>query len=545
LLHWVHLKNHFKREIRLMVKQAVITGNSPWHCTWTVRKTSVPDQAELLKIEQMAKSLVDQGQIPPQLQIPTMPLVTYAGPDFFTSSIFDYVQDPWPENPDRCMRMRRTFKAPSSVKLMADANEMGYAIYENTESLTPGFFSESSDTFKQQAKLSIGISGDYEGKDKIEIIECYGDIPVTFGEDQETVILYNHIAVVGNRGTLLRLEPLPFEHGMMPCGMYQLIARPGEPYGTGLVERCLGIHDAILERFNQSIVAHGMAINPMWFYKPDGLFNPDDFEAFPGALFPYMNTKPEPFEINDKAMEGFHEVALLKADISEAAGSVMDMNTGGERSATETSLVASKGNVRFAEMVDELEETVNTVIRQEVSLCQQLLSDKVWVRVTSPENPAAAIQGREVAREDILGEFDIYCIGASQMANTQAKIGGLVQTVQTLAGTPAGAAIDWHSLGAELFEMQGLTDSASRFFKSKEQMYADALAAQATTPGTLPMAGANGPGTAPGPAGQPGVSGPAPVSGSPYSPNAQPHPSTGGNGVGGPASAPGRRPLGP
>lgn len=545
LLRWVHMKNHFKRELRLMVKQAVITGNAPWHCNWTVRKTSVPDQEKLAKMEATARQMQEQGQIkPPPISIPTKPLITYAGPDFFTSSIFDYVQDPWPEDPDRCMRMRRTFKSPAAVKLMGDVNETGYAVYENTDNITPGNFSESSDTFKQETKLSIGLNGEYEGKDKVEIIECYGDIPVTFGDDNsDSVILYNHIAVVANRSILLRLEPLPFEHGMMPCGMYSLIPRPGEPYGTGLVERCLGIQDAILERFNQSIIAHGMAINPMWFYKQDGLFDPDDFEAFPGALFPYANSKPEPFEVPDKAMEGFHEVALLKADISECAGSVIDMNTGGERSATETSLVASKGNARFASMVQDLEETINTVITQELSLCQQLLSDAVWLRVTHPSNPIEASQGREVGRGDIEGSYDIYCVAASQMANASQRVGVLVQTTQALAATPAAQAIDWVSYGAELFEMQGLTDASSRFFKSKEQMAYDAqLAAQTGgQPPSVPDPGVGG--APPSPGGAPGISGPAPVSGAPYSPNAQPHPAIGGQ-LGNPASLPGRRPLG-
>lgn len=548
LLRWAHMKNNFRRELQKLVKQAIITGNAPWNVSWAVRKTSVPDQQRLADLEARIKASQDAGVPAPPMIIPQKPMVTYAGPDFFVTSIFDYVVDPWPEDPDRYTRMKRSFKSPDAIKAMGVKSETGYAVYENTENIMPANFAEASDTMKQQEKVSLGIATDYEGKDRVEIIECFGDIPVTFAatdtDAEETVILYNHVAVIANRNTLLRLEPLPFEHGMMPNGLYQLNPRPGEPYGSGLVERCIGLHDAILERFNQSIQAHAFAINPMFFYKPDGLFDPEEFESFPGALHAYNGDIPKPFEVPDKAMDGFHEVALLKADMSEAFGSITDMNTGGERSATETSIVASNGNARFAEISTELEATVTTIVRQEASLLQQLLSDQIWVRVTHPMTPMDQPQGRYLSREDILGEFDLYCIGMSGMSQAKKNLQMLIQITAGLMPMPAfQQRFDPVAYGSVVYELAGLKEAASRFWKTDAQIQQEQINAAILNQSGAAQSGAEG-GTG-SPAQQPGIPGVASLPGVPNAGTAQPHPAIGPGGLGGPESLPGRRPLSP
>ena len=532
VLKWAHQKNHFRAELHKMVKQSVITGNSPWHVSWAIRQTSVPDQQQMLKIEEQIRQAQLDGLPPRPMMIPQKPLVTYAGTEFFTSSCFDFVKDPWPEDEKSGTRMRRFFRSPLSIAAMGRKNELGYAIYENAQDIPPANETEMSDNLKQQLKLSIGISGDYEGRDKVEIIECFGDIPVMFEGDTEQTVLVNHVAVIANKNTLLRLEPLPFEHGEIPCDMFKLIDRPGEPYGTGLVERCLGIQDAILDRFTQSIVAHGLAVNPMWFVKPDGMFDPNDFECYPGAVHQYLNEVPKPFEVPDKAMEGFAEVSMLKGEISEATGAIIDLNTKGERSATETSVVARMGNAKFAELSKTLEDTITTVVRQEASLFQQLLSDAIYVRVSHPSNPQMAIQMRPVNGEDILGEFDLNCVGASRLAEGAQQVQQLIAITGAIAQTPAQPFIDWVKYAATIFDMAGLKDAADRFIKPVEQVYAEQQQAL--------LAGGQG---IPGPAGpQPGVPGVASVPGVPNVAT-QGAPAAHGGGVGDNPSAPGRRPL--
>jgi hypothetical protein len=274
-----------------------------------------------------------------------------------------------------------------------------------------------------------------------------------------------------------------------------------------------------------------------------------------------MNEKPEAFEVPDRSMEGFREVALLKSEVSEAAGSIMDMNSSGERSATETSLVASMGNARFADMVSNLEDTTTMVVRQELSLLQQFLSDRLWVRVTHPQSIGEVPAGKMIGREEILGEFDIYCVGASQMSNNSQRAGRLVQITAALSQTPAAQRLDWAAYGSQLFEMEGLKDAANRFWKTDEQIKKERydemvlqeqarLAAQTGGPGGMggpagSMAGPGGSGAASGLPGQPSMAGPQSLRGLPEGQTAHAPEAFGGGGLGGSPSAPGRRPLGP
>jgi hypothetical protein len=512
LLKYYHRRNKFRQSALQIVKQAAICGNSGWVLDWTTEAGMVPDIIAMKQMyAQRQAAAMLTGEKPKAL--PALPpmkrVVNYQGPTVQPVNIFDMVvQTDRPyEQAARFMKFRRN---DAYLKELSKEDDFGYSRYTIPKNTEPSLDPDTSDSIRIELNQASGLSMLPMGtgtNQMNELIQVMGDVPVKFKDGTEVTIPCC-VATLLNQRDIIRLEVMPTSTSRIPMGIYQWNPSPNDPLGRGVLERNLGIQDAINTRMNQSIMANGMAINPMVFYKPDGLFDPSEFVAFPGAAFPYMTTKPEPFVIPDQAMQGFNEVKMLQGIFSDGVGALIN-NSQGEASATEATIVASLGQSRFGLIAENFELSfLEEVITQELLMAQMFMTKEEMVRVSDPMDPGALPQMMPVDQTVIQGEYQVFIAGMLDMAQNQAKMGELISLTQAFGAIPPlQQGMDWKAYAAMILRMKGFGEYIPSIFPSQPAGGMNGNPDQG-------MAGAGGPAAPSGASGTAGLaSGPGMVGG--------------------------------
>lgn len=492
LLKYYHRRGKFRQNALQVVKQAAICGNSGWVLDWTTDAGMVPDIVRMKQMyeQQQAAAMLTGTKPKPLPALPPMKrVVNYQGPKIQPVNIFDMViQTDRPyEEACRFMKFRRN---DAYLKELSKEDEFGYARYTIPKNTEPTLDPDTSDSVRIELNQASGLSmlpmG--SGTDKMnELVQVMGNVPVKFKDGTEVTIPCC-VATLLNGKDIIRLEVMPTSTSRIPMGIYQWNPRPNDPYGSGVLERNLGLQDAINTRMNQSIMANGLAINPMVFYKPDGLFDPSEFVAFPGAAFPYMTTKPEPFVIPDQAMMGFNEVKMLEGMFSDGIGALVN-NSQGDQSATEATIVASLGQSRFGLIAENFELSfLEEVLTQELQMAQMFMTKEETIRVTDPMDPSALPKMLPVDQKTIQGEYQVFIAGMLDMAQNQAKMGELISLTQAFGAIPPlQQGLNWMAYAAMILRMKGFGEYIPSIFPSQPGGMPNGNPANPT------MAGAGGP----------------------------------------------------
>ena len=516
LLKYYHRRSKFRQQALQIVKQAATCGLGAWVLDWTTEAGMVPDVVLMKQMyaQQQASALLNGTKPKPLPALPPMKrVVNYQGQTIQPVNIFDMViQTDRPyEQACRLMKFRRD---DAYLKAMSKEDNFGYARYTVPKNTEPSLDPDNSDAVRIELAQASGLQplpmG--SGTDKMnELIQVMGDIPVKFKDGTEVTIPCCVVTLL-NQKDVIRLEVMPTSTSRIPMGIYQWNPRPNDPYGSGVLERNLGLQDAINTRMNQSIMANGMAINPMVFYKPDGLFDPSEFVAFPGAAFPYMTTKPEPFVIPDQAMQGFNEVKMLQGMFSDGIGALIN-NSQGDTSATEATIVASLGQSRFGLIAENFELTfLEEVITQELLMAQMFMSKEEMVRVSDPLDPGALPSVMPVDQTVIQGEYQVYVSGMLDMAQNAAKMGELISMTQAFGQIPPlQQQMNWTAYASMILRMKGFGEYLPSIFPSQPS---GGMNGAPNAPNPQGMAGAGGSSTAGGTSSPAGMaSGPGMVGG--------------------------------
>lgn len=474
LLKFYHRRNKFRLNALQIVKQAAICGNSGWVLDWTTEAGMVPDVIAMRQMyeQQQAVAALTGAKPKPLPALPPMKrVVKYQGPTIRPVNIFDMViQTDRPyENAARFMKFRRN---DAYLKELSQEDAFGYARYTIPKNTEPTLDPDVSDSVRIELNQASGLNMLPMGtgtNELNELIQVMGDVPVKFKDGTEATIPCC-VATLLNGKDIIRLEVMPTSTSRIPMGIYQWNPRPNDPYGSGVLERNLGIQDAINTRMNQSIIANGMAINPMVFYKPDGLFDPSEFTSFPGAAFPYMNAKPEPFVIPDQAMQGFNEVKMLQGMFSDGVGALVN-NSQGDTSATEATIVASLGQSRFGLIAENFELSfLEEVVTQELLMAQMFMTREEMVRVMNPLDPSALPKMMPVDQAVIQGEYQVFIAGMLDMAQNQAKMGELISLTQAFGAIPPlQQGMNWLAYAAMILRMKGFGEYIPSIFPSQPQ----------------------------------------------------------------------------
>lgn len=490
LLKWQHFKTDFRQDVAMGIRMGCIVGNVPWCVDWTEEVVSLPDEegyaAQLAHIQMMRQ----MGVTPPDGAIPKAfpykDVTSYDGPKLKLGNPFDYVQDLRPSDPKFAARGIRFFKSKAYLNEHSQPDPNGYALYENIEAIQDEPTDKDPTDSTQKATLQEkGINP--LPKDMVELIQLEGDLEIP-----NMGVFRNHILVIANRRTVIRFEPNPFYYGAPSWNLFTLFPDPFSPFGYGLIEPVLGINDGIQCRFNQVVDANTIAINPTFKYKKNGTFDPDTFETLPGGLVPCDDPTNDlqPLVVPDKGSLGLNEVNYLVGLFNQITGAseVFGGGIGGDAaSATQASLQAQMGAERRRETLNRINSWLMEILRRQASLNMQLMDKPQWIRVTGVPAPPSldgsmeaadpttgipyemAPQQLEVRPEDIIGEYDIYTVGANQVSQNRQKAQDLFQLTTAILQSPLAEFIKGDKAVQEFYKMGGFAD-AWKFVKSEREV---------------------------------------------------------------------------
>lgn len=477
LMKWQHYRASWRPEMVHVINQSIIFGNVPWAVIWEDEKRHIVNQEGYAKqLAEWQVAMQSGIQLPPP-EMGQRAITDFDGPVMKCGNIFDFVQLRKGNDRRSAPRVMRQFKTAAYIRSLSQPDESGYSLYENLDAINDeNIFREASDSLQQQVEVELGFNP--RPKNSVELFECWGDFEID-GE-----ILFNHVAVVANRTTLIRLEPNPYFHGKPAWELFTLHDDPNEVYGKGELESALGLQDVINVRMNQVIEANALTINPQFTYVNDGTFDADNFISAPGAGHAVSaQGNIEWMNFPSQASLGMQEIGFMLSQHNEATGSQKSFTTADyQKSATEVSAIAGMLNSRFAETIRSIETRyVIPALRRQIMLNQQLMNVNTWIRVVEPNptpDPMTGIPKFEslgpapmlITPEMIQGEMDIYPVGASWVANNQQQLGQIIQMAQAFGGIPQAAMrVDYAELQRVCYERAGIRDTY-RFLKSEARV---------------------------------------------------------------------------
>ena len=552
LMSWQMDRTKFRSEASKVIKQAVLYGYSPYGVLWDTRWAHIPDLASIsrMKGEMAAQMMGDsedanegpEGIVPMQdelklTKIPTISIKEYDGPILVQHSSFNHVKDREGSGhsyPAQILRFRRD---QSYLDWMEQEH-----IYENVANLaTVKFSTEISDTLKRGIDQDYGIS---ENPDpKCEVLEMWGDF--TLQDDQgQNKTYFNHIAVVGNKQTLLRFEPNPNLHGQCPWDVLNLYEDPNEPIGFGAVESILDLNDALQAFFNHAIEISAFTANPCFKGMDDGT-NLDNVSISPGAVVPVTNMNNlQPLNSGGDAQIAMNQVGFLMAQISDLTGSNKAFtNQNYQKSATEIKVLSNQESGRNSEMLEHIgNDFIVPVLTKWIQLNQQYMDQQVEIRVVDPNpqmanldesgqqmpyptgNPLLPVPVR-ISPEDIVGMYDVIPVGARSVSDRQQLIQNTISLTNAIVQSPTlSQGIKPTNYLSWIYEQTGVRD-AWKFIKSPQEIAYDNAMAQQQAQQSAGQPGQQGGPNSPQP--QQGGGGPPSMAGIPG--NAEPPSNPGAN----------------
>ena len=344
----------------------------------------------------------------------------FSAPFFRTVDPFMLYEDPWASainGPDACsFVIEKIFQDDNHIK---DWENRGF--YKNLqnigdiEKMNP--IEELTATQIARAEATGIYIQNYlpkQPKKKYVLFEYWGAFDINEdGIDEECCI------TVLNKKRVIRLEVIPFWHGMKPYLDCPYIPLDGELEGIGIIEP---IRDLVYEEndtHNQVMDNKTLILNCMWLMDENAGIRPSDLKMRPGGIIRTRDMGGlQPLRPSDFTAAGYNAFALLQKLIKEATGStdpIMGVPTAGRQTATEISTLVGQGSLR-TKLVNMLleERVIKPYLMMAFSLNQQLLTQPVQVETDKGEII-------EITRDKIYGEYDIKPMGISDIGQEQVK----------------------------------------------------------------------------------------------------------------------------
>lgn len=487
-------------------------GNYPFSVKWRRDTITVPDPSQMQVAMEQAINPEDGTLDLSSMPLPRKEIVMYEGPDLVLGDIMNFVVERNPDDDLYYTRISRFHRTKEYLEATNIPDEFGNTPYQGVEELVNEVRQrENSDNFMRQSDIATGMLIDETPA--VELLEMWGNFHVQ-GLDGTIQSFKNFRAVVGNRRVLMAFEENPYSHGKIPWNLGQFGPAGDHTYAYGILEQNLGIQDDVNVRSNQIIDAHALALNQIWKYRDDGVIDPENLISAPGTMIQVQDlANVVPLQFQDFTSQGMQEVAFMLDQFNRSTGAqlpMMEQKGGG--SATQSAITAQASQAKETEIAKHLEHTVlRPILEQWFALNQQLLDDEQVIRVSSdavtqgitdpdtgmriePTGPITI----KVSPEQIAGAYDVYPVGVSQMAATQAEVGSLMQFLQFMTQGPLANYLKPGPL-INVMAKKMKIDDAWQFIKTEQEMMLEqqmAMASAGEAPGTPDGAGKGDPGPA-------------------------------------------------
>ncbi len=485
-------------------------GNYPFSVKWRRDVITIPDP------EQMQSAMMDSinpedGSLDiSQMPIPRKQVMLYEGPDLVLGDIMNFVVERNPDDDLYSTRIIRFHRTKEYLESKNVPDEFGNVPFEGVEELVNELRQrETSDNYMRQSDVATGMLIDETPA--VEILEMWGNFHLR-GSDGTVQTFENFHAMIGNRRVLMLFEENPYCHGKIPWNLGQFGPSGDHTYSFGVLEQNLGIQDDVNVRSNQIIDAHAISLNQIWKYRDDGVIDPENLISAPGTMIQVADlNNVVPIQFSDFTGQGMQEVAFMLDQFNRSTGAqlpMMEQKSGG--SATQSAITAQASQSRETEIAKHLEYTVlRPVLEQWIALNQQLLDDDQVIKVSGDAvtqgivDPDTGIRIEptgpitiKISPEQIAGAYDVYPVGVTQMAATQAEVGALMQFFQFMTQGPLANYLKPGPL-INVMAKKMKIDDAWQFIKSEQEMMLEqqqqmAMGAGPEGPGAPNGPGANG-----------------------------------------------------
>lgn len=451
----------YRRTTQRGIKSLGILGNCPWWMNWTVKRAVNYKQfADAMSrwVEQAAAYQAEHGELmqeyqsismqammlgqeappPPQFAPPPEPPretdVIFQGPVLQIGSIFNYVQEMYPNDEMSAIRIMRSFRTKQYLEQFTKKDATGYALYEN---LTNVFDSTSEDRAQDNEAtqlLQMALKMQMPtGKNKVEVKEQQGTFEIASGP--EAGIYENWICTLAN-DQVIRCEPTPMYSGRLLINNARLITLEGAVYGIGILEKALDEQDSANAIHNQNIDATNSVIQPEMEVIEDWLVDGINKPSGPGVRHPVTQAGAHvPIQKNFQGIPlGFAAVDAAIGRHERMTGAV---NTAGgsNESATRTARNANVIATKLGGAVEAVEEDlISEALNMAMEMNAQYIEEDVVFSITQDKKSVV----KKVSPVDIRRGWLVKVAGSKFLAEKQERIQNLMMAVQMAAQSEAG-----------------------------------------------------------------------------------------------------------
>lgn len=290
----------------------------------------------------------------------------------------------------------------------------------------------------------------------------------------------NYVATIVNDKTLIRFQPSPYPDGTSPF-VFMALKPDGENlYGYGLCSKGLDILDKANRLWNAKSDGVSLAQHPPHKYYDDGIFDPNNVVARPGAMIPMSgpesvagNLIPVMSDLSGLQLS-YTEIGELKAEFeSVTVPKVVKgmIETGHDATATEIQNVQNNSSGKMH--VDAFNIN-DKLIKPTVSSQYQLVYERQgWddeVRqdiqtVTQPKDE----NGNFINELPLLPlpNVDIKVVGYQNTIRKQEMLQNIGQIIPQLSESPAGKYLNWENISEDIANLADL--DSERLFVDEEK----------------------------------------------------------------------------
>lgn len=257
--------------------------------------------------------------------------------------------------------------------------------------------------------------------DKYHILEAYLRLDVDGSGINTDVVVWAH----PRSRKILRATYLHRinKSGERPFFKIDFLKRPGQDYGTGLIEMLYPLSKEMDAIHNMRIDFGMLATMPFGFYRPSSSIEPETLQLRPGDLIPLDDPQRDVYfpNLGNRTSFGMQEEMALQSMVERLTG-INDMSLGvltGAQGATRTATGArallGESNANLDVYLRRMQRGWRRFLKYLLHMLQQRIPEGLSFRVTGEAGSDYWAQIR--SRDDLAGDFDFEISGNSSNSN--------------------------------------------------------------------------------------------------------------------------------
>lgn len=442
IYHWA---NHYKgidEAVELWLANWVNQGTGILKTRWSQEYCSFVDAVKEPAAGPPRFAIDGNGK---EVAVPTTVLVEkeqtitipkFAGPIVEPVQMEDFIMVGGGGDPDLAdMVIHRYYMTESELWGMVDEGKFDEAAVEATIQAGPQRLSSGlNQNIKQQRSEIAGKASldTTNALDRYEILETYLKACVDdSGIDSDLIVWIGAVAGKPLRATYLyRVIPT----GERPFSVIHFHKRPGQEYGTGLLEL---LHPLTVElnALHNIKLDHGMiTANPIFFYRSSSSFQPEKLQVEPGMGIPVDNPQTDVVFPNRPQNSAFfgNEEQLIQVYIERLTGisdlslGAMAGSQGAARTATGARALLSESNTNLDIHLRHLMRGWKKILSLLFHMLQQRLDGQFQFRITGQDGSDVF---KQVSSYDLAFDVDFEIAPNSANSNKSVQLENAQQLV--------------------------------------------------------------------------------------------------------------------